>query len=87
MKAEARGHGIGADDQDVIPFLLDTLTKNELWKSWKAEVRFPLSHNPDYYGWNVCRKDYMGYVWAETIPQGLKPPYFFALFGTTKVVP
>lgn len=38
---------VAVDGQDVVPFRLGVLMKDGLWKSWKAEVRFPLSHNPD----------------------------------------
>jgi len=40
------GNMVLVDDQDVVPLRLDALMRNGLWKSWKAEVRFPLSHDP-----------------------------------------
>ena len=51
------GNMVLVDDQDVVPLRLDALMRNGLWKSWKAEVRFPLSHNPD------CCYEY-GFVWT-----------------------
>ena len=37
---------VPVDDQDVVPSRQEALARSGLWKSWKAEVRFPLSHNP-----------------------------------------
>jgi hypothetical protein len=37
---------VAVEGQEVVPVHLDVLMRSGLWKSWKAEVRFPLSHNP-----------------------------------------
>jgi hypothetical protein len=44
------------DDQYVVPIRLVALMRSGLWKSWKAEVRFPLSHTPGYDDKNVNHK-------------------------------